>query len=205
MIFFGNLFKSSFNLRQTKFFWEACKRGFPGIDSAEQFISSSFAHFSLFINGFRNPFSDKNWLSFNEFRCFWVNWVTILFFGASFGFNLSFQFFFAVQRNRPSLEKGSASSKNLLFIFFNNEMSQGFSWNSLKIISHFLTILLQNKLQGCKIISTVENLKHLTDLGWYRFQNSTTARDIDVKFYMLIVLGKLEDFMQHFLPGSVHK
>ncbi len=75
------------------FFWEAGKRGFPRSDSAEQFVSSSFAHFGLFINGFRNPFSDKNWLSFNEFRCFWVNWVTILFLDASFGFNLSFKFF----------------------------------------------------------------------------------------------------------------
>ncbi len=40
---------------------------------------------------------------------------------------------------------------------------------------------------------------------WYRFQDSTTARDIDLKFYMVLVLGKLEDTMLHFPAGTVHK
>ncbi len=40
---------------------------------------------------------------------------------------------------------------------------------------------------------------------WYRFQNSITVRDIDLKFGMVIVFGKLEDHMHGFLPGSVHK
>jgi hypothetical protein len=40
---------------------------------------------------------------------------------------------------------------------------------------------------------------------WYRFQNSTTVKDNDLKFYMVIVLGKLEDPMQVFLPEIVQK
>jgi hypothetical protein len=46
---------------------------------------------------------------------------------------------------------------------------------------------------------------HTSPFRWYRFQNSTTVKDIDLKFYMIIVLEKLEDPMQVFLPESVHK
>ncbi len=84
-------------------FWEMrtfANEAFLEIDSTEQFVSSSFAHFGLFINGFRSPFSDKNWLSFNEFRCFWVNWVTILFLDASFDFNLNFHFLLSNETDR---------------------------------------------------------------------------------------------------------
>jgi hypothetical protein len=40
---------------------------------------------------------------------------------------------------------------------------------------------------------------------WYRFKNSATVRDIDLKFYMVVVFGKLEDPMQVFLAGTIHK
>jgi hypothetical protein len=46
---------------------------------------------------------------------------------------------------------------------------------------------------------------HSSSLGWYRFQNSPMVRDNDLKFGMVIVLGKLEDLVTCFLPGSVHK
>jgi hypothetical protein len=55
---------------------------------------------------------------------------------------------------------------------------------------------------------------NLDDLGsrifavwWYRFrfQNSRTVGDIDLKFGLLIVLGKLEDLVGCFLTGDVHK
>ncbi len=45
---------------------------------------------------------------------------------------------------------------------------------------------------------------HLTFL-MYRFQNSTTVRDNDLKFDIVIVFGNWEDPMQVFLPGIVHK
>jgi hypothetical protein len=40
---------------------------------------------------------------------------------------------------------------------------------------------------------------------WYHFQNSPTVREIDLKFYVVIVLGKLEDRMKVFPAGVVHK
>ncbi len=42
-------------------------------------------------------------------------------------------------------------------------------------------------------------------IWWYRFQNLRTVRDNDLKFGMVIVLGKLEDHRGCFLPGTVHK
>ncbi len=45
-------------------------------------------------------------------------------------------------------------------------------------------------------------IRRVLPFWWYRFQNSTTVKDNDLKFYMLIALGKLEDPVQFFLPGS---
>jgi hypothetical protein len=47
-------------------------------------------------------------------------------------------------------------------------------------------------------------IHRFSQFWWYRFQNSITVRDIGLKFYMVIELGKLEDLMQVFLRGSVH-
>jgi hypothetical protein len=38
-------------------------------------------------------------------------------------------------------------------------------------------------------------------IQWYRFQNSPMVRDICLKFYMGVVLEKMEDHMHCFLPG----
>jgi hypothetical protein len=51
----------------------------------------------------------------------------------------------------------------------------------------------------------VPKTPRISSFWWYRFQNSITVRDIGLKFGMVIVLGKLEDTMHCFLPGSVHK
>jgi hypothetical protein len=51
----------------------------------------------------------------------------------------------------------------------------------------------------------IPDFHHISLFQWYHFQNSTTVRDNDLKFRMVIVLGKLEDLMQVFLPGIVHK
>jgi hypothetical protein len=40
---------------------------------------------------------------------------------------------------------------------------------------------------------------------WYRFENSRTVGDIDLKFGIEIVLAKLEDIVGCFLSGAVHK
>jgi hypothetical protein len=37
------------------------------------------------------------------------------------------------------------------------------------------------------------DFQNISLFGWYRFQNSTTVREIGLKFQMVIVLGKLED------------
>ncbi len=42
-------------------------------------------------------------------------------------------------------------------------------------------------------------------IWWYRFQNSSTIADRGLKFSMAIEFVKLEDRMQVFLTGSVHK
>jgi hypothetical protein len=48
-------------------------------------------------------------------------------------------------------------------------------------------------------------IHHISLFQWYRFPNLATVRDNDLKFGMVIVLGKLDDLMQVFLPGIVHK
>jgi hypothetical protein len=53
-------------------------------------------------------------------------------------------------------------------------------------------------------ISTSE-IHRFSNFWWYRFQNSTTVRDIDLKFDMEVVFERLEDIMHVFLPGSVQK
>ncbi len=64
-----------------------------------------------------------------------------------------------------------------------------------------------NMLTGLYLIfwATIEHPTFSTSYRSDSSQNSRTVRDIGLKFYMMMELGKLEDPMQVFLPGIVHK
>jgi hypothetical protein len=64
---------------------------------------------------------------------------------------------------------------------------------------------LENVYLVNQSIEKAHFLDRISPFRWYRFQNSRTERDNGLKFCMVIVLGKLEDHVGCFQPGSVHK